>query len=59
MVVELIMIALKNDYDIECLDILYTLGHIAVWASIGLKDQRKLIDSCGFRQSNAAMNRRF
>ena len=31
------MIALKNDYDVECLDIVH------VWASIGLKDQRKLI----------------
>ena len=36
------MIALKNDNDVECLDIVHVEAE-TVWALIGLKDQRKLI----------------
>ena len=34
--------ALKNDYDVECLDIVHVEAE-TVWSSIDLKDQRKLI----------------
>ena len=37
------MVALKNDYYVECLDIVHVEAENVCMASIGLKYQRKLI----------------